>query len=102
MKAEGKLIGVMDEEDVRRVLGDEDTIADSIVARDMARVPVTLNLDDNLLTAMRKMNNAETTELIVVDPEQPDTAIATLSYNCVMRAYDEALLSRQTQAFPLL
>lgn len=98
---EGKLIGVVDWEDVRRVLADEDTIADLIVARDMARVPVTLNLDDNLLTAIRKMNRAETTELIVVDKDNPDRAIATLSHNCVMRAYDEALLSTQPQQFPL-
>lgn len=98
---EGKLIGVVDWEDVRRVLADEDTIADLIVARDMARIPVTLNLDDDLLTAIRKMNRAETTELIVVDPANPDQAIATLSHNCVMRAYDEALLSTQPQQFPL-
>lgn len=98
---EGKLIGVVDWEDVRRVLADEDTIADLIVARDMARRPTTLNLDDNLLTAIRKMNTAETTELIVLDPDDPNKAIATLSHNCVMRAYDEALLSTQPQQFPL-
>ncbi len=71
VNSEVKLISVMDWEDIRRVLGDEDTIAELIVARDMVRVPVTLNLDDNLLTAIRKMNNAETAKLIVVDPEQP-------------------------------
>lgn len=112
--AGGLLTGMVDWEDIRRVLGDRDTVAELVVARDLARPAVTITLDDSLLDAVRTMTRANATELIVVDtalgggssrsapssdrtPSAPLRPLATLSHNCVMRTYDEALLSGQPQ-----
>jgi CBS domain-containing protein len=89
--AEGRMTGVVDAGDLRRVLGEVE-LADLIVASDLARPPVTLSPEESLLQAVRKMTVAETEELIVVSPTDPDRPLAVLTHNGVVRAYEKALL----------
>ena len=90
----GKLNGMIDGRDVRRMIGEEG-VAVLVVARDIARPPVTLTLDDTLLSAVQKMALSDAEELIIVDPADPQRPVATLSHHRVVRAYDKALFSAQ-------
>jgi len=92
----GKLVGAVGWDDIRHVLSDEDTIAELVLAVDLARAPLTVTPRDTLLTAIRKMNRAHTTDLIIVDFDDPNVPVGTLNHNAVVRAYDQALFAGQT------
>lgn len=96
---EGRMTGVVDWDDIRRVLGDEMTILDLLIAEDLERPAVTIRLEDTLLTAVQKINASDVSELVIVEEADDTKPLATLSHNMVLRAYNRATLSTQTQPY---
>lgn len=76
--AEGRLVGIFSEDDVRAWLYDE-TIWKLAVARDvMVSSILSVEPDDDLNTALRRFTSLNLDELPVIDPEDPSRLLGML------------------------
>lgn len=91
--ADGSLVGVLESMDIRRVLHDEDVIAELVVARDLAHQAVTLTEAETLLAALYKMSSLNHDELVVIAGGEDTRPVATLNRHTIMRAYDKSLFT---------
>lgn len=87
----GEITGLLSMETLRAVLGDE-VIDDLIVAEDIKTQLVTLTPQESLNEALVKFLKTRYNSLPVVDAQDPDRVLGTLSYRDLITAYDEALI----------
>ena len=90
---EERLAGVIDANDIRGI-ATETTVADLIIARDIARPPTTVTGADSLLSALNKLVQADTHELIVVDEKDERKIVGTMSRGDVIAAYNRQIVTR--------
>lgn len=91
--ADGHLIGVIDAQDIRRVVA-ETGIADLIIARDVGRPPTTIKQRDSLLSAINNMVMADCHELVVVDDDDAEEIVGTLSRSDIIAAYNRQVVEQ--------
>lgn len=96
---ENRLVGIFSTNDVRRYLHDE-MMWDLLVAADIMVSPViTLRLEDNLATAMRRFTTRNIDEVPVVQQDQPDRVLGMLGRREVIHSYNaEVEAGRRAQA----
>lgn len=88
------LVGMISGEDIRPTVSDGG-LADLILAHDIAKPPVTIFLQDTLLTAVGKMTRSQVNTLVVVAPDAPQRPLAVLSYDGVIQAYSREIFESQ-------
>jgi len=81
-----KLCGVVDADDVRRLVTDTQ-IADLVIAADIARPVSRITESESLLSAINLMAKAEVRALVVVRQEDAESPIATLAHADIFEAY---------------
>lgn len=87
----GRLKGILSLTDMRRVMLEKD-IHQLLVAKDLATLDVlTVTLEDNLTTALKKMTQAEIRELPVVSKEDSRKVISMVSRKDIIRIYHEEI-----------
>jgi CIC family chloride channel protein len=83
----GRLKGILSLTDIRRVMLEKE-LHKLVIAKDVAVEEVlTVTLDDNLNTALKKMTEAEIRELPVVSKENPQKVVSMLSRKDIIRTY---------------
>lgn len=90
---EQRLTGVIDVREIRRVLA-QPGIETLVIASDLEAPAETLTPADNLLTAIRRMVEAQSDELVVVDEHDARQIVGTVSRSDVISAYDQRLTAR--------
>lgn len=91
---DGQITGVLSMDTLRAVIGDE--MNDLIVAEDIKTQLITLNPGENLNEALVKFLKTKYTAIPVVDGDNPNKVLGTLSYRDLVAAYDDALLKWNT------
>jgi CIC family chloride channel protein len=87
----GRLKGILSLTDMRRVMLEKE-IHQLVVAKDLATVDVlTVTLEDNLNTALKKMTQAEIRELPVVSKDDSQKVLSMLSRKDVIRTYHDEI-----------
>jgi chloride channel protein, CIC family len=89
--AEGRLTGVIDTRDIRRVIREPGFEA-IVIAQDLEAPSVTLTPADSLLTAIGRMVALQSDELVVVDQQEPRRIIGTIGRSDIIAAYDRRLI----------
>jgi len=89
--AEGRLAGAIDTRDIRRVIREPGFEA-IVIAQDLAAPATTLTRADSLLTAIGRMVAAQSDELVVVDEDDPQKIVGTVSRSDIIAAYDRRLI----------
>lgn len=89
--AQDRLTGVIDTRDVRRVIR-EPGFEVILIAQDLEAPAATLTPADSLLTAISRMVAAQSDELVVVEENDPQKIVGTISRGDVIAAYDHHLL----------
>ncbi len=92
----GELTGVIDGRELRALI-EEPGLGGLIVASEIAHEPVTVTSDEALLSAVKKLVGARYEELIVVAADDPKKAIATMSRNDLITAYNHEIISGSTR-----
>ncbi|MEW6377506.1 MAG: CBS domain-containing protein, partial [Thermodesulfobacteriota bacterium] len=88
---DGRLKGILSLTDIRRVMLEKE-LHKLVVAKDIAVEEVlTVTLEDNLNTALKKMTEAEIRELPVVSKEDSKRVISMLSRKDVIRIYNDEI-----------
>lgn len=91
LDANEKLVGVFSMSDIRRIFL-ETGIEDLVIVRDfMVDRVVTVTPDDDLNTALSRMNEISITEIPVVDSEDPGKVIGMLTRNQLGAVYHKRL-----------
>ncbi len=88
--AEGRLIGVVDEDALRQAVAIEG-LSDVVVAADLIERAPLLSPMESLHSAMRKMVQSRHDELVVVSDEDASRPIATLGRRDLIGAYDHRI-----------
>jgi CIC family chloride channel protein len=84
-----RLTGILSLTDIKKVMLDEEKHR-AMVARDVATEDVlTVTLEDNLHTVLKKMTSAEIRELPVVSKEDPRRVISMVSRKDLIRVYHD-------------
>jgi CIC family chloride channel protein len=97
VNGEGALTGIISFRDIRPAL-QEDTLADLVVAEDLAtKQLVTIKPSDSLLTALQRMSSKGVSQLPVVAEDDPARIVGTVNQKDVMRAYNKAVLMREEE-----
>lgn len=91
----GEITGVLSMDTLRAVIGDEG-IGDLIVAEDFKTPLVTVTLQENLNEALVKFLKTNNAAIPVVDTNDPNKLLGSLSYRDLITAYDEALIKWST------
>lgn len=86
VNAEKALTGIVDADDVRRVVTDTQ-IADLVIAADIARPISRITEDESLLSAVNLMAKSDSRALVVVSRDDPEKPIATLGHADIFDAY---------------
>ncbi len=89
--AEGRLAGAIDTRDIRRVIREPGFEA-IVIAQDLAAPATTLTRADSLLTAIGRMVAAQSDELVVIDEDDPQKIVGTVSRSDIIAAYDRRLI----------
>ncbi len=90
VNAAGTLVGSIPFESVRHVLGNRAALAPLVVARDLARPPVTVRPDENLYQALREMSDHDRSHLLVVEERGSERhVVGVLSGSDVNAIYDD-------------
>lgn len=84
--AKEHLTGIVDADDVRRLVTDTQ-IADLVIAADIARPIRRITEDESLLSAVNLMAKENARALVVVDRDNENNPIATLSHADIFDAY---------------
>jgi CIC family chloride channel protein len=90
---EQRLTGVIDVREIRRVLA-EPGIEALVIASDLEAPAETLTPADNLLTAIRRMVEAQSDELVVVDEQDARRIVGTVSRSDVISGVRSRLTAR--------
>lgn len=88
-----KLIGVIDGNALRRTINEAGPLAHLIIAKDLAEKPVTLTPNDDLYYAVSKMVSSQSDVLVVVDKDDPQRIVDSLTRGDLVAAYDRQFLS---------
>jgi len=80
-----QITGIVSVQDLRKVLF-EDVLSDLLVAKDVARPPVTVTTEDSLYTALLKFLETDIGQVPVVDPNDPTKILGTISRDEVFKA----------------
>jgi CIC family chloride channel protein len=88
---EMELSGVIDAQDIRRVVA-EAGVADLIIARDISREAATVTPEDSLLAAVNNMVRTGGHELVVVDAKNQREIVGTLSRSDIIAAYNRQIV----------
>ncbi len=87
----GRLEGILSLTDIRRIMFEKE-LHKLVIAKDIAVEQVlTVTLEDNLNTALKKMTEAEIRELPVVSKEDPKKVISMLSRKDIIRTYHDQI-----------
>ena len=87
----GRLKGILSLTDIRRVMLEKE-LHKLVIAKDVAVGDVlTVTLEDNLNTALKKMAAAEIRELPVVSKEDPQKIISMISRKDIIRTYHDQI-----------
>lgn len=86
MNDEENLSGVVDADDVRRLVSDTQ-IANLVIAADIARPVSRITESESLLSAVNLMAKADVRALVVVEQDDAEKPIATLSHADIFEAY---------------
>lgn len=92
----GEITGLLSMDTLRAVIGDE-AIGEVIVAEDIKTHLVTVTPNENLNQALVKFLKTKYTAIPVVDAENPDKVLGSLSYRDLITAYDDALIKWSTE-----
>lgn len=88
---QGRLTAVIDGRDIRRIIA-EQGLGQLIIAADIQRPPVTVKLNESLLTAMSTMLRVNSVELLVVSEDDSQRVLGVLSRGDVFAAYDRHIV----------
>jgi CIC family chloride channel protein len=90
VNAAGMLVGSIPFESVRHVLGNRAALAPLVVARDLARPPVTVRPDESLYQALREMSDHDRSHLLVVEErDSKRQVVGVLSGSDINAIYDD-------------
>ncbi len=92
---EGHLIGIVKGRELRSVIGGDAMLAQTIIAEDIMRPPVTIRESDSLLKAVRLMADNDVEELVVVSAIDPNRLLTTLSHGNIVAAYHAEIVQRR-------
>jgi len=96
--AEGNMVGIFSDDDVRSYLYD-DTLWNLAVARDvMTSKLITVTPNDDLNTALKRFTSLNLDELPVIDPEQPGKLLGMLRRKEAIAAYNQRLMDHKQAA----
>jgi len=96
---QGQLQGVVHGRDIRLLVQSQGGLLRAVIAQDMASPPITATPDEDLLTAIRRMNSRGVEDIIVVNADQPLRPLAILRHEDVIRAY-HSLMANGAPAEP--
>jgi len=91
VNADGRLDGIIDTRDVRRVIR-EPGFETLVIAQDLKGPAITLTPADSLLVAMNRMVVNQSDELAVVDENDSGRITGTISRGDIIAAYDRHLI----------
>jgi chloride channel protein, CIC family len=90
----GSLAGVVSFQAVQQALGSRAALANLVVARDLATPAVTVTSDQSLYSALAKMSDFDSKDLIVVEANDPKSkVVAVLTSGDINAIYDEQILN---------
>ncbi|MFQ5865385.1 MAG: chloride channel protein [bacterium] len=92
----GEITGVLSMDTLRAVIGDEG-IGEVIVAEDIKTNLVIVTPNENLNQALVKFLKTKYAAIPVVDANDPNKVLGSLSYRDLITAYDEALIKWSTE-----
>ncbi|MBF0283056.1 MAG: chloride channel protein [Magnetococcales bacterium] len=93
---DGRLKGIVSFQDIRGVAFEEG-MEDLVLVRDIAtRELITVTPEDNLYEAFKRMGAGNVEQLPVVSKEDSLRVVGVISNNDVIRAYNRALIERET------
>ena len=96
--AQGKMVGIFTDDDVRSYLYD-DVLWDLVVAEDlMSEQVVTVTPKDDLNTAMKRFTSLNLEELPVVDADDPGRLLGMLRRKETIAAYNQRLMEHKKAA----
>lgn len=87
-----KLSGVIDADDIRHIVT-ESAVADLIIAEDIEKPARTVTSGDSLLSAINNLVAGNCHELVVVDDNNPDHVVGTLSRGDIIAAYNRQIVT---------
>jgi CIC family chloride channel protein len=92
------LVGVISFQAVQQALGSRGALANLVVARELAMPAVTVTSDQSLYSALAKMSEFDSKELIVVEPSDGKSkVVAILTSGDINAIYDEQILNPPQQ-----
>ena len=89
---EGNLSGLVDRRELRSVAGHPE-VGHIIVASEIARPATTVTPDEALLTAVKMMVSERNEEIVVVDRNDSNKVVATMSRNDLVTAYNHKIIA---------
>jgi CIC family chloride channel protein len=90
---QGKLVGVIEGKDLRQFIREEGFVDHLIIAEELAKNAPTLTPKEDLFSAIHKMVASQLDELIVVDENDPQRIVGSLSRSNLVAAYDKRILA---------
>ncbi len=90
--SQGRMVGIISLNDVRRVIFDEDVLKGLVIARDICTPDViTVSLDDDLSVALKGLAMVNVDDIPVVDPKDPSRVVNMLTRKDILTAYHREL-----------
>jgi CIC family chloride channel protein len=86
----GEITGILGVRDVRKILF-ESCLFDLVVAKEIAREPVTLNTEDDLYTALLRFVDSDLSQIPVVALDDPNEIIGLINREDVFKAYSNTI-----------
>jgi len=86
----GEITGILAVQDIRRVLFEE-SLRDLLLAKDVARKPVTLTPEDELYTALLLFVDTDLGQIPVVSPDDPHEILGLINREDVFEAYSKTI-----------
>jgi CIC family chloride channel protein len=86
----GEITGILGVRDVRKILF-ESVLFDLVVAKEVAREPVTLTPPDDLYTALLKFVDSDLSQIPVVESSDPHEIVGLINREDVFKAYSETI-----------
>jgi CIC family chloride channel protein len=96
---QGEITGILGVRDVRKILF-ESCLFDLVVAKEIAREPVTLNLEDDLYTALLTFVDSDLSQIPVVAQDDPHEIIGLINREDVFKAYSDTIRDVQNGDAP--
>ena len=91
---DGELVGVISFQAVQQAFTNRAALANLIIARDLATPPVSVTADQSLYSALGKLSNFDSRELLVVEGQEThQKVVAILTSGDINAIYDEEILN---------